>query len=147
MNLHGKLHNYVERSCIVLVHILILMVIILVLFMIAPLIGNIVTQRDLSCGRRSWWTVMLQEPCWKLIEVWTSCPISISTHTLWNKFVYLLQVFHRRRQWRRSLQSTLAQQRFPQQYQQWLQETNQVELCVESDRYQHTGLLNLHGDC
>ena len=51
--------KYVEISCIVLVQFLILVVIILVLLMIEPLIGNIVTQRDLNCARRSWWTVTL----------------------------------------------------------------------------------------
>ena len=40
---------YVERSWLVLIQFLILVV--LVLFMIAPLIGNIVSQRDLSCAR------------------------------------------------------------------------------------------------
>ena len=60
---------YVERSCFLLVQFLTLVVIMLVFFMIAPLIGNIVTQRDLSCAQRSCWTVMLQEPCWKLIEI------------------------------------------------------------------------------
>ena len=43
---------YVERSWLVLIQFLILVV--LVLFMIAPLIGNIVSQRDLSCAKRSW---------------------------------------------------------------------------------------------
>ena len=57
---------YVERSWLVLIQFLILVLIFLVLFMIAPLIGNIVTQRDLSCARRSWWTVTLLEPRWKL---------------------------------------------------------------------------------
>ena len=59
--------KYVERSCLVLIQFLILVVItIWVVFMIASLIGNIVTQRDLSCARRSYWTIMLLEPCWKL---------------------------------------------------------------------------------
>ena len=58
---------HVERSWLLLIQFLILVV--LVLFMIAPLIGNIFSQRDLSCARRRWWTVTLQEPCWKLIEI------------------------------------------------------------------------------
>ena len=61
--------TYVEISCLVLIQFLILVVISLVLFMIAPLIGNIVTQRDLSCAQRIWWTVMLQKSCWKLNEI------------------------------------------------------------------------------
>ena len=51
------------------------------------------------------------------------------THTHFvNMSTYLLQVFHRRRQVGKSPQSPLTQQWFPLQYQQWPQETNQVEL-------------------
>ena len=79
--------TYVEISCLVLIQFLILVVISLVLFMIAPPIGNIVTQRDLSCATRSCWTVTLLEPCWKLNCIWTL--LIVLSHLIWTplKFV------------------------------------------------------------
>ena len=54
-----------------------------------------------------------------------------------NMLTYLLQVLHRKRQWRKELQSTPW---LPQQYQQWFQVTCQVELWEERGEYQSTKL-------